>query len=160
MKLCNKCGLHKPADKKNFTASDGYLCSPCNECRNTSRRERKRANPEKYKRGERLRSVKFEYGLDEKGLSALERKSQGRCEICATPFSDLPRAADIDHCHTTQKVRGMLCSNCNTGIGLLKDDVQIMESAIRYIERSLFSKLEGEVDWSQYLHLVPKHYRP
>lgn len=39
----------------------------------------------------------------------------------------------VDHCHTTGKVRGLLCHNCNRALGLLKDDVVIMNKAVEYL---------------------------
>lgn len=39
----------------------------------------------------------------------------------------------LDHCHITGKIRGFLCSNCNTGLGLFKDNINLLESAIKYL---------------------------
>jgi Recombination endonuclease VII len=52
----------------------------------------------------------------------------GVCAICSL---DLPLS--IDHDHVTGEVRGLLCSNCNLGIGNLRDDPEIIGSAIRYL---------------------------
>lgn len=40
----------------------------------------------------------------------------------------------VDHCHTTDKIRGLLCGRCNSGIGMLKDDISIVESALNYLK--------------------------
>lgn len=56
-----------------------------------------------------------------------------KCAICFTQIgSDCAPA--IDHCHKTGKVRGVLCNPCNGGLGMFKDDITLMESAIRYLK--------------------------
>jgi len=42
---------------------------------------------------------------------------------------------DVDHCHTTGEVRGLLCNRCNTGIGQFKDNPNILRSAARYLDK-------------------------
>ena len=55
-----------------------------------------------------------------------------KCAICGNIFSDR-RHTQIDHCHKTKKIRGLLCIQCNSGIGMLKEDVDILKKAIDYI---------------------------
>lgn len=69
------------------------------------------------------------------GLSLLEYnemfESQGSvCAICKKP-SDKPY--HIDHNHTTGKIRGILCGNCNRGLGLFKDSIEALLNAARYL---------------------------
>lgn len=60
-------------------------------------------------------------------------KSQnGCCAVC----TNTSKILHVDHCHTTSKVRGLLCYNCNNGIGRLKDSVDILKRAIEYIKDS------------------------
>jgi hypothetical protein len=61
---------------------------------------------------------------------------QGGCGICAKPPTDDLVDWDTDHDHVTEKVRGVLCHNCNVGIGNLRDDPVILGAAIAYIMRS------------------------
>lgn len=58
----------------------------------------------------------------------------GKCRICGylAPFRDKGRLV-LDHCHTTHRARGLLCSSCNVGIGALRDNAQIVLSAYRYL---------------------------
>lgn len=89
-----------------------------------------------YYNGDLTRSRK--YVLDKRYQSAYgitldkanEIKTTG-CEICGTTEGTMC----IDHCHTTGKVRGCLCSQCNTAIGMMKDDVGRLASAIQYLQR-------------------------
>lgn len=59
----------------------------------------------------------------------------GKCPICAVPLdSKDARRAVVDHCHSTGKVRGVLCSSCNTSLGKFRDSVEILERAIQYLK--------------------------
>lgn len=69
------------------------------------------------------------YGLTVEEGQALIEKANGSCMICGKPHKSL----NVDHCHETGKVRGMLCSNCNTGIGLFKDNTGLLQAAIDYL---------------------------
>jgi hypothetical protein len=55
------------------------------------------------------------------------------CSICSKKHTD-DKKLHVDHCHTTGKVRGLLCNNCNNGIGKLKDSTELLEKAINYLK--------------------------
>ncbi len=55
------------------------------------------------------------------------------CLICNR---ELDQSACVDHCHTTGKVRGLLCRQCNMALGLLKDNIDSLENAINYLKRN------------------------
>ena len=56
------------------------------------------------------------------------------CKICEVKFTKKgPKRRVIDHCHDTGKVRGAICRNCNTGLGMFGDSVELMELAIKYL---------------------------
>jgi 5-methylcytosine-specific restriction endonuclease McrA len=63
------------------------------------------------------------------------KKQKGRCAICGVHQAELDKAMALDHNHITEKNRGLLCSNCNLAIGLLKCDngIELLEKAIKYI---------------------------
>lgn len=62
----------------------------------------------------------------------------GKCAICGSEGFKIVRNQRqdivIDHCHTTGKVRGLLCHNCNRALGLFKDNSETISNAIRYLE--------------------------
>jgi hypothetical protein len=66
---------------------------------------------------------------DEQYAELMEHEN---CEVCGRDLSD---KKCIDHCHTTEKIRGVLCNNCNTALGLVGDSVQTLSKLIRYLER-------------------------
>lgn len=60
------------------------------------------------------------------------------CMICSKAF-DGTKHKHIDHCHVTGVVRGVLCVNCNVGLGNFKDNIPVLENAIRYLEAHKFN---------------------
>lgn len=64
----------------------------------------------------------------------LQKKQKGYCAICLKK-NKCKRELSIDHCHKTNKSRGLLCSKCNLGIGLLEDDPKIIKSALKYLNK-------------------------
>lgn len=86
------------------------------------------ANPRRY-----INHDLKKYGINLTVYNLLLRKQNGVCAICGKPESTKKKRLHVDHCHRTSKVRGLLCNNCNTGIGKLGEDVRILEAAIRYI---------------------------
>ena len=79
--------------------------------------------------------LKHQYGITEDHYLAMIDDQWGCCAICGTPDETIGQHLCVDHDHKTGAVRGLLCSNCNKGIGLLKDDPKVLESAIRYLTK-------------------------
>lgn len=59
-----------------------------------------------------------------------------KCAICNLHQAELSLTLAVDHCHKTGKIRGLLCVNCNQGIGKFKDSVFLLEAAIKYLQKS------------------------
>lgn len=75
------------------------------------------------------------YGISFDDYQKLLEKQNGKCAICGSNIGDsVGNRLYVDHNHKTGKVRGLLCSNCNFGIGSLKDSVEILKKAIEYLE--------------------------
>lgn len=74
------------------------------------------------------------YGLTKATYDDLFDRQGGRCAICGwSDWSDQNPA--VDHDHASGKVRGLLCTNCNTALGLIKDDPKIAQAMIDYLGR-------------------------
>ena len=91
------------------------------------------------KRAARKHKVKWtriqkEYGLSEQGFNNIFSSQSEKCAICFDTITK--ESAHIDHCHSQGHVRGLLCSKCNQGIGLLRESRSIMLSAIKYLEKA------------------------
>lgn len=102
-------------------------------------REWARLNPDKHKNSR----LKLSYGIDIAEYNRMVESQCGGCAICGAkhcldkdPRSGKQRMLHVDHCHTSGKVRGLLCSNCNKGIGLFYDSPGNLESAAEYLRRA------------------------
>jgi len=81
--------------------------------------------------------VKRLYGLNVEEFLALLVHQDGGCAICEKPLdTDDHKGIHVDHDHATGKVRGLLCSSCNTGLGLLKDNAAVVKRALAYLKRA------------------------
>lgn len=85
------------------------------------------------------------YGLTLEQHIEMWLAQDGKCLICYVDEFDLgKRRLHIDHNHTTGFVRGLLCSNCNTAIGMFEDDIYRMEKAIQYLRDARSRYIEAK----------------
>lgn len=75
-----------------------------------------------------------------KEFREMEREQGGVCAICGeketrTRRGNLVRLS-VDHDHTTGSIRGLLCTRCNTAVGLMQDEPELLRKAIEYLERN------------------------
>ena len=83
--------------------------------------------------------LKRTYGIDLKTYQAMLAAQDHRCALCGDEGfvmnTDRHRMKlVVDHCHSTGKVRGLLCHNCNRALGLFKDNIETMRRGISYLE--------------------------
>ncbi len=80
---------------------------------------------------------KRNYGMSQKQFDIMLKKQSGACAICKKPetaqYRGKPRRLSVDHDHSTKKIRGLLCSRCNLGIGLFMHNKDLLEKAILYL---------------------------
>ena len=93
------------------------------------RRKGEKAQRKRYNRKYKLRK---RYGITNEKYQAALEECNGCCQICGEPES-MDRRLSIDPCHKTNENRGLLCQRCNTAIGMLIDDENLLENAITYI---------------------------
>jgi hypothetical protein len=125
-KVCTKCKAEKPNtdqffyNRKDNRYNNYYLSSWCKSCSNKKDREN---------------HLIRKYGLDGIALEQMLIKQQHRCHICERKFSlkESHARMHIDHCHTTGKVRGVLCAGCNIGLGHFKDNPVVLRRAAQYL---------------------------
>lgn len=79
--------------------------------------------------------LKHKYGISTAQRELLLKKQNYSCAICKTT-TPTKFGWHIDHCHTTNKVRGILCQFCNQLLGMAKDDISILNEAILYLNET------------------------
>ena len=79
------------------------------------------------------RGIKTRYNMDSPEYERILLSQNYSCAICGKHLSEGGRNFCIDHDHVTGKNRGLLCTNCNVALGLLKDDPQIISKALEYL---------------------------
>lgn len=134
MKVCRDCGETKPfsAFYEDSRYVDGYR-HQCRECHNSKRRARYVHTAERalsLLRDHRRRA----YRLSPRAFAILHAVQFGGCAICGKWVTE--REANVDHCHRSGKVRGLLCRDCNLGLGNFKDDPALLALAIKYLQEN------------------------
>jgi hypothetical protein len=125
---CTRCKLLKPTSDFNrgpLAVGFSTLCRACNKLKMRAWRRRYPAN---YRRAHLRRT----FGIDIGHYDTMLRAQGGVCGICHCPPNGKP--FHVDHEHTSNRIRGLLCDNCNMAIGLLQDDPEITRRAAAYME--------------------------
>lgn len=76
------------------------------------------------------------YGLTKEAFDVLLASQGGRCGVCRTPLAAGDKKTHVDHDHSSNRVRGILCQTCNVGIGMLGDSFEGLTAAVDYLRRS------------------------
>jgi hypothetical protein len=131
-KRCNRCKRTK--NHRYFahdtTRYDG-LQSYCKQCRNEAQNVWRQKHPAKWRDMQRDKWLKKLYGISLIAFRRLLKAQEKCCAICRTHYSY--RAFDVDHNHHTGKVRGVLCSRCNRGLGAFHDSPSRLRDALTYL---------------------------
>jgi len=105
---------------------------------NVRLRARYATDPE-YRANRLMRTVTSRYGISRDDYAAMLEAQNHACGICRRAFQRTPQ---VDHCHITGLVRGLLCGPCNNGLGQFGDNIDFMRNAIAYMERWLLHLLQ------------------
>jgi len=79
--------------------------------------------------------LQVEYGITLEAYQALVDVQRGLCAICGKPELTKNKQLAVDHCHTSGRIRGLLCFHCNTAIGLFNDSPEQLQAAIDYLRK-------------------------
>jgi hypothetical protein len=151
MKKCSRCQLEKDESEFYVNRTRNNLQTNCKSCgsvhaknwlKNNKDRELKRRKEYYQKNKDRIRELskiqhlRHTYGLSVEQYEEMLAKQNNLCAICNGPPTGRYNKLVIDHCHTTNQVRGLLCNECNTLLGLAKDKIEILQSAIQYLTKN------------------------
>jgi len=135
-----KCQNHGFLKKKEATTSGKY--PRCKKCQKISTNKNHKKYPEKRLLNAKKMNLKSKFGLSLDDLDKLIKKYENLCAICRKPETTydaktkIIKRLTIDHCHKTNEIRGLLCNKCNFGIGYFNDSIEILKSAIQYLEKN------------------------
>ncbi len=95
----------------------------------------KHTNPN-TKRNRKAEKLKLRYGLEHSQWEEIRKEQNYSCMICGIEETALGRKLDVDHCHATGVVRGVLCNPCNTVLGHARDKIEVLEAAAEYLKQN------------------------
>lgn len=141
-RVCNCCKDFKPWES--FAINKKGLNdrkSICKVCSNRSQvllaKRRREEDPEAAYKLYRSRLLRKKYGISQEIYDTMLYDQGGCCAICEKPYSGLSNNTllFVDHCHNSEKVRGLLCYHCNTLLGMAFDNPEILRVAAKYLEK-------------------------
>lgn len=131
MPICSKCGEDKPADQFHLERKrKSGRTSQCKECRSEYSKEIYKGESRTTEKSRRSHLLNG-YGMTEEEYLQLAKEQENKCAICSCECDRLC----VDHDHKRSVNRGLLCKECNFALGLFRDDIRILESAIAYLKK-------------------------
>ena len=127
-RICNVCKIEKNISE---FYSGRYKCK---NCVNAAARKIRVDNPERYARYKKRHNEYLKerrYGITQEDFNKMLVDQNNSCAICK---KEIGWEAAVDHCHTTNKIRGLLCRKCNLGLGAFKDNIETIRKAIAYVK--------------------------
>ena len=125
-KKCTMCEVVKPLD--NFAKQSNGVFGRTSACKPCRHQKYYKNNYDKDAHWER--QIKRNFNMTPEDYQNMFDSQNGVCAACKKPTEG---KLNIDHCHTTGKVRGLLCGPCNRGLGLLQDNPQTLANLITYL---------------------------
>lgn len=121
--------LYRKDESKGYSKENCYWKEVIT-CDDKAHRQRvyRKLNPDKYKGYD----LKRRLGMSLEQYNSLKEKQSNLCAICKQP-EQFNGSLAVDHCHATGKVRGLLCTNCNRGLGHFKDSTDNLRNAVEYL---------------------------
>jgi hypothetical protein len=154
LKICGQCKLEKPIEEFHINKSrkDGHSvwCGDCNNKKTKAYHSTEKGSKyrkqyckwyNKTQQGKKSRRkcvLKRQYGITLERYDEMFTKQNGVCAICGKPETMKNQyglvSLSVDHNHTTNAVRKLLCHRCNSIIGMVCEDTNLLENIIRYLK--------------------------
>lgn len=125
---CKKVKLTRDFYKDSHKAN-GYK-SYCKMCASSRAVKFKKSKSSDYAKNNRLKDA---YGITLEQYNQMFLEQEGCCYVCKKHQSLFKRSLHVDHDHRTGKVRALLCQKCNSALGLVDDNVEVLEALISYL---------------------------
>ena len=155
MKSCARCGETKSLEefqrRRSMPSGRGSYCVLCARVMGREKDHRIKADPvrkaarDAYQKAHHRKTALAVYSLTVEEYLALAEAQDECCAICGAvglASRELVSVADrkyllaVDHCHETGQIRGLLCTRCNSLLGMARDSEEILMAAVRYLQRS------------------------
>lgn len=132
-KICIRCKQEKDVS---LFGSAGQRCY-CKKCVNEYQKKWRKNHPDLVHKYRRIVWLRAGYGITPQDYEDMLKKQGNACAICGKPPSTNGGRTRIylyiDHSHKTKKIRGLLCSNCNRGLGYFFDNPALLKNAEKYL---------------------------
>jgi peptide methionine sulfoxide reductase MsrB len=145
---CPRC--RKRCDPQEFISPSGKPLKSCRACLDIAREDNRLRRARIGPAGVRAANLRDKYRISVEEYDALRANQGYRCAICQRHEDEIPASTAgrprfdgrptaaafklvVDHCHTTRRVRGLLCAGCNAAIGHFRDDEATLRAALTYL---------------------------
>ena len=138
-KVCSVC--KKRVDFNSFYNSSSNVDGKANRCKvcdDMAKKKWSTSNPASQYKSMRRNNLWTKYGMTLEDYDKILTDQDSKCAICGLPEQDNKvcgkyNSLSVDHDHDTSEVRGLLCNQCNRGIGMLQDSTNILQKALNYL---------------------------
>jgi hypothetical protein len=126
-------------------STEGNVCQACGKDLSHRRRGTKwcdqacsrAAHPQRFRDNVKRSRLKKQYGMTLEDYAVMLERQGGGCAICGTTeIRGFGARQAVDHCHASSRVRGILCGNCNRGIGNFNHDPALLAAAMTYLKET------------------------
>lgn len=123
--ICTKCGIDFPLTEfYPYKSSSKGFRSACKTCDYVVEKKRLKGNTKAHKQKNLLKC----FGITVEDFNNQLDYQNDVCSVCGDP-----NPISVDHCHSSGKIRGILCRSCNTMLGMAKDNPNTLLSGIKYL---------------------------
>lgn len=136
-RTCTGCNITKPLKEYHKSKRDAMgVRSRCKLCIKSQCAEIYKKDIDTRRLKNRESHYRVQYKLTIEQVESMKIHQNFRCSICEKHETEFKGIFRVDHNHETGKVRGLLCHNCNCGIGHLRDSIELLEKAKEYLRRN------------------------
>lgn len=148
VKICSKCKKERFINEFH-NKGNGFIRNDCKYCvieygKKYREKHKDRIKLKKRKYQKEKPQIKYnwylqkQYGISLKEYEEIFKLQDNSCAICKSKKvkNKQHKYLHLDHCHKTGKIRGILCSRCNVGLGHFNDDIKLLYEVIRYLEKN------------------------